>query len=74
MGGDITIKESKKGFTVFAFKIPIKIKQDSTNHSQGYVKISEVPDLMLMSNDLRDYIKLNKLKEFMMVDFDKIEV
>ena len=74
LGGDITIKESRKGFTVFAFKIPVKIKNDASDHQQGYIQINEVPNIMTMSQDLRDYIKLNKLKQFMMVDFDKIQV
>jgi sensor histidine kinase regulating citrate/malate metabolism len=26
LDGDIAIKESKKGLTVFAFKIPVKVK------------------------------------------------
>ena len=52
MEGDITIKESRKGFTMFAFKIPVKVKKDIINHEDGYLKIEEIPEISKMSQHL----------------------
>ena len=43
--GDITIKESRKGFTNFAFKIPVKVKNDNSDHLQGYVSVDQIPKM-----------------------------
>ena len=70
MGGDIVLKESKKGLTVFAFKIPVKVEEP--NQEQNIE--SNLPNNFDEENtptEILTYINKNnfELKNLSQIDF-----
>jgi hypothetical protein len=71
MGGDIILKDSRKGFTNFAFKFPVKVSNMDENDNQIFQAESKA-----INNELiEDYLRLNDFQSFNLraIDLYKIQ-
>ena len=61
--GDITIKQSRRGLSVFAFKIPVTIKsyEEGPGQADVYNEVEEFLKAKKFSNDIVDLISSSRL-------------
>ena len=71
VGGDITIKESQRGLTIFAFKIPVQVKVDSQVIEQ-LEEVKEAPSFdSSVKREVKEYLTAEGVSKVMRIDVDK---